>query len=115
MMASLRDFGLDAMDELKTAELEAALNIVEWGRWSRGGLPTENPSDLGTPDITDEEALRLDRQIAQLPGKVKFVVMQIYIRRRGVNELANTLGVSNRRVSGLRDQGLHILYGALHA
>lgn len=105
--------GLDAMEELRTDVLEDAIGIVRWGIWSRGGIPTGKQPQGPTPNITDDEALRIDNQVAKLPGKPKLIIKEIYIWNKGVNELARGLGLSSRVVMGLRDQGLNIIYGAL--
>lgn len=114
--ANLKKVGLDVLEDMRTAEIESAINIIEWGRWSRGGMPDNRPAIGGTPDITDDEALRIDRQVAKLGKTVprsQFVIKQIYIYNRGVNELAKKLGISSRKVMEYRDQGLNIIYGAL--
>lgn len=110
---ALRMASIDTLDDMKTREIEDAINIVEWGKWSRGGVPCGRPVKGGSPNISDEEALKIDRQVAKLPGKTKFVIMEMYIWNYGVNELASTLGISNRSVMAYRDQGLNIIYGAL--
>lgn len=110
---ALQDKAQDSIAMLTTERMEAEINIIEWGRWSRGGIPTGKVATGTTPAISDDEALRIDRQVAQLPAKVKEIIIQMYVCERGVNELARILKSNNRQVMALRDQGLGILYGAL--
>lgn len=110
------DFGraIEVLEELRTKDLEDAINICEWGRWSRGGMPTGKvPLRSVTPNITDDEALAIDRQVAQLPEKAKVVIIAHYVRRMGVNEMASKFGVSKQKIIDCRSQGLNMIYGAL--
>ena len=110
---NLLSVGLDAMDELLTGELEDAINIIEWGKWSRGGIPTGVQPDTTTPNISDDDAMLIDAQVAKLPRKPKMIIVDVYIGGRGINELASNYRKSNRAIMSWRDQGLNIIYGAL--
>lgn len=114
--SSLLKEGLQIVDDLNTADLERLTKIVEWGIWSRGGLPTGVPGSGVTAAISDDEALQVDRQVAKLRTTFYrgfMVINELYVRGKGVNELARILGISNRRVMNSRDQGLSIIYGGL--
>jgi hypothetical protein len=97
--------------------------LTEWGKWSRGGL-----GELGTtsamavamrlvepascridPNISDEDALLVDRAVAQLIAHDKVmgeVVALTFVRGVGERELAMRLNIS-------RDRAAKILAGAI--
>lgn len=100
-------------EDLSTELLEQAINIVEWGKWSRGGLPTGKPGKGSTPSITDDQALRIDAQVTRLPKKAKYIIKELYIYNIRVDELAKRCGISARRVMSFRDQGLSMVYARL--
>lgn len=114
--SALQAFAQDCLEDLDTATLEAETKIVEWGKWSRGGIPTGKAGDGITPNISDDEALLIDRQVGKLKEKYfrsYFVIIELYRWGRGLNDLAGTLGISNRKVQTHRDKGLSIIYGGL--
>jgi hypothetical protein len=104
------------MEELTTRELEQKTGIVEWGRWSRGGLPTGKPGEGCSAMITDEEALKIDQEMAWLKQKyfkLYYVLVEMYKWEQTIRDLVKTLKISNREIMSHRDKGLSILYGRL--
>lgn len=109
----IAEINLDALESLETADLEARTKIVDWGKWSRGGIPGTRQRRSPDYDISDDEALLVERQVARLKGRPRYIIRQIYLGGRGINDLAASLGVSNRQIMKYRDQGLNIIYGGL--
>ncbi len=109
-------FAQDTLTELGTSELEEITKIREWGIWSRGGYPTGKRGEGIQANITDEEALLIDRQVAALKtlfSRAYFILCELYKWDKGINELARSLDISNRRVMDYRDKGLSFIYGGL--
>lgn len=114
--SDLYKFALDSMEDLTTTELEQRTGIVEWGKWSRGGLPDGRVGNGGLPSITDEEALRIDAQMARLKDdfyRAYYILVQIYKWEMTIRDLVRQLHISNREIMSNRDKGLSILYGRL--
>jgi hypothetical protein len=105
----------DALEELRTQELEEATNIVQWGLWARGGLPGGfSAGDAPTLAITDGEALMIDRVVTKLPDVTQYVIKSLYIGLVGINELMGKMHVSKQRVMDYRLKGLSTIDGALN-
>jgi len=85
-----------AMGELTRRKLETDLNIWEWGRWMGGGMPNNRRVEGPEPNISDDDALRMDKLVRQLPELVRTCVIDIYIYRKGIAEVASEFRSSNR-------------------
>lgn len=101
------------MSDLDRKRLESDLNIIEWGRWMGGGWPNGDRVERPAPNITDDDALRLNKLVTCLPEHVRLVIVEHYIYRKGIMELASDFKSSNRVIMDYRDQGLNLLHGAL--
>lgn len=102
-----------SLSDLNRKRLEADLNIIEWGRWMGGGWPNGDRTERPAPNITDDDALRLNKLVTKLPEHVKIVIVDMYVYRKGVMELASEFRSSNRVIMDYRDQGLNLLHGAI--
>jgi DNA-directed RNA polymerase specialized sigma24 family protein len=104
---------IDLTEALPREEKERRLKIWEWGKWRRGGMPDGSARSGPTPNITDEQGINVDRQVAKLPGNVKIVIIMHYGHCYGINELAEKMSVSNRVIMELRNEGINIIWGAM--
>ena len=102
---------------LSVDDLVRDIRVAEWGDWARTG-----GSDLGyppcligrtpsgkTPDITDADAMKVDRKVSRLPPQEKVVIMFLYQHRRPVMLTAVKLNQSRETIRALRYSGLKLL------
>jgi len=83
-----------------------------------GGMPGELAAPSGDPEshvLEHEQMSCLGAAIAALPQRLERVVKGYFFEERPVASLAAELGVSESRVSQLRNEALELLRGGLNA
>lgn len=112
----LMNQGITSLEDVRRTELEDATGIIEWGLWSRGGLPSGKPNKGRTPNITDDEALGIDAAIGSIivaMPRAGHTLKRIYIGGANQSELSFEFKISRDKVSDYQMQGLNALYGKL--
>lgn len=77
-----------------------------------GVLPTAGPTPVEVVERR-EELSYMTAAVAQLPERLRVVVEQYFLAERPMAEIAETLGVSESRVSQMRAEALVLMRGAL--
>lgn len=106
------------MGEVVMEDVERQL--VEWGKWVWVGMGRMysgvSTGGGGTPDITDDEAIRIDRIIAQLrqaDATMGNLVIDHYRYEMGYRFLADKYGMKPTKVSNLMARSKAFVQGAL--
>lgn len=86
------------------------------------GLDESVANLLLTLSPSPEESLLVQEQIAfvhaaveSLPEKIRYVICQVYLEERSVNDLAEELGSTHGAVSQVRSEGIRLLRDAMQA
>lgn len=77
---------------------------------------------LVAPAMTPEDSVLADEQVKfviasvrSLPEKIRYVITQVYLEERSVNDLAEELGSTHSAVSQVRSEGIRLLRDAMQA
>lgn len=77
---------------------------------------------LVAPSMSPEDSVLADEQIKfviasvqSLPEKIRYVVSQVYLEERSVNDLADELGSTHSAVSQVRSEGIRLLREAMQS
>lgn len=98
-------------DDVARASLVSLSGILDSsldGLLPSGGLTPEQVIEH------EEQVAYLHVAIAELPERLRVVVGQYFFAERPMAEIAETLGVTESRVSQIRAEALSLLKGALH-
>lgn len=115
-MNALAQSDINAMIDIQIKELEDATKIVEWGIWSRGGLPTGGKNVASIANISDDEVLEIEdalRRLRDAMPRAVLVVKKLYIGWKSKSQLAQELRIPRDRVTDYQKQALNALYALI--
>lgn len=102
------------VEQVESAQLDASRRVVSIDvTYNEDDNRTMEIIDEGlTPEdsvLSDERLVYLKAAVKALPQRLRYVVEQVFFEERTVNEVAESLGVTQSRVSQLRTEALAMI------